>query len=370
MRLLLGLMLLISCQSRTQQRIGGPFENSHSIYQQIPGQLANADTTYGWKEPGQKLVISGTVYQADGKTPAKDVVIYYYHTNPSGLYVHDPRKKRSMAPNEKGQTHGYLRGWIKTGADGRYAIYTVRPGVYPTRDEPAHIHLTIKEPGLNEYYIDDMVFDNDILLSAAKRRNLENRGGSGILRTYRKDSVEYGKRDILLGLNIPGHPAARSHPVSGNSVGEEVFSFLPYHAWGPDKGTRTCPVCKYGKHYGILFFSGKNADWDAIEKWVSFLEKESSMKGKQLKCFFICEDKKVPGQASKLEYLGRSLNIQHVALTYVPTFDDEASEVKYNNINPAVNTTFIIYRDSKIIGNYSNLEPTEENFKRVTDLIK
>jgi protocatechuate 3,4-dioxygenase, beta subunit len=370
MRILLGLMLLISCQSKTQQRIGGTFENSKATYQQMPELLTNSDTTDGWKEPGQKLVINGTVYQADGKTPARDVMIYYYHTNTSGKYLHDPGKKRSMAPNEKGQTHGYLRGWVKTGDDGKYRIYTVRPGVYPTRDEPAHIHLTIKESGFNEYYIDDIVFDDDILLNAAKRRRLENRAGSGIVRTYRKDSVEYGQRDILLGLNIPGHPARKSKPVSGNSVGEEVFSFMPYHAWGPDKGTRTCPVCKYGKNYGILFFSGENADWDSIEKWITFLEKESKMSGSRLKCYFTCEDKNVHEPASKLENLGRTLNVQHVALTYVPSFDDEESEVKYININPAVKNTFIIYRNHRIIGNYSNLEPTDENFERVQGLIR
>ncbi len=370
MRIILGLLLLISCQSKTQQRVGGQFENSSATYQKLPSLLTSTDTSEGWKEAGQKLVISGTVFKPDGKTPAKDVMIYYYHTNTSGKYLHDPGKKRSMAPNEKGQTHGYLRGWVKTGADGKYRIYTVRPGVYPTGDEPAHIHLTVKEPNLNEYYIDDIVFDDDILLTAVRRRKLENRGGSGIVRLQKKERIEYGQRDILLGLNIPGHPSKISKPVSGNSVGEEVFSYMPYHVWGPDKGSRTCPVCKYGKNYGILFFSGKNTDWNAIEKWISFLEKESKMRNGQLKCYFTCEAKPVSEVVSKLENIGKILNIKQVALTYVASFDDEASEIKYNNINHSVENTFIVYKNRRIIGNFSNLEPTEENFEKLIELIK
>ncbi len=48
---------------------------------------------------------------------------------------------------------------------------------------PAHIHTSIKEPNIdNEYYIDEFVFDDDKLLTGAKRKALENRGGSGVLR--------------------------------------------------------------------------------------------------------------------------------------------------------------------------------------------
>ena len=32
----------------------------------------------------------------------------------------------------------------------------------------------------NEYYIDEFVFDDDVLLTGAKRKALENRGGSGV----------------------------------------------------------------------------------------------------------------------------------------------------------------------------------------------
>ncbi|MBC8107137.1 MAG: hypothetical protein H7Z14_11150 [Anaerolineae bacterium] len=182
-----------------------------------------------------------------------------------------------MAPNTLGQTHGYIRGWVRTGPDGRYAIKTVRPGTYPSNDEPAHVHATIKEPGRDEYYIDDFVFDDDTLLTTQKRLRMENRCGSGVLRLVRKDGVLVGERNIILGRNIPGHPHASAKAASsGRNIGEDVVSFIPFHAWGPDKGTRTCPICKYGWYHGILYFVGNNPNWDDTKAWLTFLEAESA----------------------------------------------------------------------------------------------
>jgi len=152
-------------------------------------------------------LITCIVYQLDGKTPAPDVLLYYYQTNTAGRYVHKPEEPRSMAPNELGQTHGYIRGWVKTDAAGKYFIYTVRPGIYPTRDAPAHVHFTVKEPNdIKEYYIDDVIFDDDTLLNASARSKLENRCGSGILRLTRKGEIYIGERNLILGLNIPNYP--------------------------------------------------------------------------------------------------------------------------------------------------------------------
>jgi protocatechuate 3,4-dioxygenase, beta subunit len=93
-----------------------------------------------------------------------------------------------------------LRGWLRTGADGRYRIETVKPGTYPTRAEPAHIHFTLTPPGQPERYVDDVVFEGDPLLTAAHRARLQQRGGSGIVRLSRDPSgVLRATRDIYLG---------------------------------------------------------------------------------------------------------------------------------------------------------------------------
>jgi protocatechuate 3,4-dioxygenase, beta subunit len=183
-----------------------PFENSAFTYIGMPTTIEDTDTSAGWKESGQKLYVHGRVFQQDGKTPAAQVLLYYYQTNVAGRYVHKPGEPRTMAPNVHGQTHGYIRGWVRTNALGEYHIYTVRPGVYPTRDAPAHIHITVKEPNdIPEYYIDDIVFDDDTLVNAAYRSKMELRGGLGIVSLKRLDSLQVGTRAIQLGLHIPGY---------------------------------------------------------------------------------------------------------------------------------------------------------------------
>jgi protocatechuate 3,4-dioxygenase beta subunit len=107
--------------------------------------------------------------------------------------------------------HGYIRGWIKSDEQGKYAIYTVRPGAYPGADEPAHIHPSIYEPGLElPYYLDAFVFDDDPLLTSAKRQSKRNRGGSGILQPVRRGDLEVARHDVILGLNIPAYPIGRT----------------------------------------------------------------------------------------------------------------------------------------------------------------
>ena len=165
----------------------------------MPQQLSWQTEIASASEPGERLEMSGIVYQADGKTPAPDVILYVYHTDATGHYT--------PAPNATGWTrrHGHLRGWMKTNANGEYKFATIKPAPYPSRDSPAHVHPTIKEPDKNEYYIDEYVFDDDPLHNREKRSQLENRGGSGIVRLSRSSGVWAGRRNIVLGLNIPDY---------------------------------------------------------------------------------------------------------------------------------------------------------------------
>lgn len=375
----LGALSLMGCDARgpataqptpAQRVVGGGIDGPDG-WQGVPAELSWQDTSPGWTQQGQRIKLTGTILQPDGRTPAPGVVLYYYHTNTQGRYIHDASEPRSMPPNELGQTHGAIRGWVKTGADGRYEILTVRPGTYPTRDAPDHVHATIKEPGLDAYYIDDFVFDDDPLLTAKERRKLENRCGSGVLRLVKVGDLFVGERDIILGRNIPGHPGAKPQGVvSGPNVGEDVVSFTPRHAWGPDKGTSTCPVCKYGWYHGVLYVVAKDPNWPEIKSWLAFFERESAAREDRLKVYFVYADPRGYNAAVRereLEALGRELGLKHVALTFVPSVTDEASEVALNRISPDVGSTMILYRRSRVIGTMLDAKPTPENFARVRE---
>lgn len=144
-------------------------------------------------EPGEPLVVEGTVYQADGRTPAAGVVLYFHQTNADGLYA------GGTDESEWSRRHGRLRGWLRTGADGRYRLETIKPGQYPSRIDPAHIHVTVLEPGADPYWIDDIVFTGEPGVDATYTAKRENRGGSGVV-TLKKtaDGRLAATRDITL----------------------------------------------------------------------------------------------------------------------------------------------------------------------------
>lgn len=197
------MLVTLSGQAQNKQ-VGGPCEGCEAIHEspvpfdKLESFLKMPDATWAGKKP---LGINGIVYKADGKTPAPGVILYIYHTDESGHY---PTKGNESG---WGKRHGYIRGWMRTDEKGTYKFVTLRPAPYPGRLDPAHIHITVKEPGLPEYYIDEYVFADDPLLTADKRQKLENRGGSGILTLKDVGNMYKGERHIYLGKHIPNYPA-------------------------------------------------------------------------------------------------------------------------------------------------------------------
>jgi protocatechuate 3,4-dioxygenase beta subunit len=195
-------LISFSCQAQKKYRIPGGCETCELMYVAMPSNINSVDTSAGWNEPGQKMMVSGTVYKLDGKTPAAGVIVYYWQTDNNGLY------SPSAAMDKGAARHGHIRGWVKTGADGKYSIYTIKPVSYPNSNNPAHIHILIKEPDIeNEYYIDEFVFDDDKYVTAQIRNNQTKRGGSGILHLKTNGNMQVAMHDIILGLNIPGYPS-------------------------------------------------------------------------------------------------------------------------------------------------------------------
>src|SRR5678815_4747756 len=112
-----------TANQKNTKHVGGNCEGREAIYEGAApfDRLTNTSTLPDYNETGPKLEISGIVYQRDGKTPAKDVVVYVYHTDQTGHYT--------PAPDAKGwgKRHGRLRGWMKTDKNGYYHFYTLKP---------------------------------------------------------------------------------------------------------------------------------------------------------------------------------------------------------------------------------------------------
>ena len=187
--------------STTRNLPSGGCEDCELMFVGMPKNLNAVDTSRGWVVEGQKLVVSGKILKLDQKTPAENVILYYYHTDMAGEYSY--KEGLPLAARR----HGYLRGWVQTGHDGQFNIYTSKPAQYPGGTTEAHIHILVKEPDINiPYWIDAWVFDDDPLLTQDLRKRLENRGGSGIMKLQLENGILRAEQNVILGLNVPGYP--------------------------------------------------------------------------------------------------------------------------------------------------------------------
>jgi protocatechuate 3,4-dioxygenase beta subunit len=197
------LWMCTSCNGQTRiettKNVGGGCEGCEAIFEYGDKILTSIDTLPEYENNVPKLKITGTVLKKDGMTPAENVILYIYHTNRQGIYE---TKGNETAWAKR---HGFIRGWVKTGKDGRYTFYTFRPAAYPNGNEPEHIHIIVKEPDKNEYYLDDYLFDDDPHLTKEIREERKNRGGSGIIKPKEKNGILLIERNIILGKNIPNY---------------------------------------------------------------------------------------------------------------------------------------------------------------------
>lgn len=150
----------------------------------------------GRDEPGEPLVVSGRILEADGKTPAAGVVLYVYHTDARGFYSEQDGNGRAPQPR--------LKGRMRTDDAGRYEFRTVKPAPYPGRRIPAHIHASVTGGGPAEQraerWIDDFWFDDDPLVTPEMRSKYAGRGSFSPILTLKRggDGVLRGARDIKL----------------------------------------------------------------------------------------------------------------------------------------------------------------------------
>jgi len=196
------LTILFSSCVNTQGKVnyhlvGGPCEGCEAIFEYGERTLTSVDTLPDFNDNGLKIKVRGTIYQNDGKTPAKDVILYVYHTDQNGIYA------TKGGETGRARRHGYIRGWVKTDRNGYYTFYTLKPGVYPDRSTPVHIHPTILEPNGKYYWIGSYHFEGDPLLTYKELHpSIPRGGGTGVLKLKREGNIWVGTRDIILGKNV------------------------------------------------------------------------------------------------------------------------------------------------------------------------
>lgn len=164
--------------------------DQNTFYDYTELQLNNTDTIPGFESKKNKLKISGTIYQSDGVTPAKDVILYIEQADEHGDF--DLRKE-----NDTRYVHN--RGWIKTDDNGQYTFYTYVPGNDRRYNQMQQLYPIVKEPSKTEYEIGTFLFDEDPLLSKLCRKRLAKKGDpTRILKLTMVDGLLVTKKDIVL----------------------------------------------------------------------------------------------------------------------------------------------------------------------------
>jgi len=140
-------------------------------------------------EAGERMIISGTVFGPDSKTPFQGVQILVYHTDTKGYYA-----KGSNSPR-----NARLKGSMITNAEGKYEFESIKPGPYPSGGIPAHVHYAVIQDSVVVQRF-ELLFEGDPNLTEDMKKRGTVEGGMVAVRKLEKDEngIWRGEYDLIL----------------------------------------------------------------------------------------------------------------------------------------------------------------------------
>ena len=165
------------------------------IYDYSEINLNHTDTVPGFNIAINKLKIKGTVYENDGTTPAKNIIIYIEQADEKGNYAIETYKGKRFMKH---------RAWIKTDNDGNYTFFTFIPGAaidpitFPKRRGLKKIYPVVKETNKPEYNLDALLFNDDPKLTKTCRKKLKRKGIDCILTPSKIGNIQVVEKNYIL----------------------------------------------------------------------------------------------------------------------------------------------------------------------------
>ena len=157
--------------------------------------------------------------------------------------------------------------------------------------------------------------------------------------------------------------------ASGPAIGSEAPAFDPQHVTGPDKGSHTCPMCKYGFLTGALIWVNTE-DLATVAPIAARLERAITEKGAaHVRAFVIYMNPTgAPAKEveSRLAAFAREAALSQVAVAYVPGPTDGKTSALYAiNPDPRVKNTVLVYRKRRVRDKFINLGSDGASLERL-----
>jgi hypothetical protein len=144
---------------------------------------------------------------------------------------------------------------------------------------------------------------------------------------------------------------------SGLNKGEYVSPFHPQHVSGPDKGTDTCPPCKYGNLPAVQVWFGGSEDTNNIMALAKVVDGAVAKNPENLKGFMIrvanCDT--CTNMAKMMGTDAEKKGMKNVAIAYVKA-DNEAIKNYKINLDAKVKNTVLVYKDRQVVAKFVNLK--------------
>jgi hypothetical protein len=170
-----------------------------------------------------------------------------------------------------------------------------------------------------------------------------------------------------------GGKAAPQAPASGVDVGGSMMPFQPTHVAGPDAGTQTCPVCKYGARPAVQVWFNTDSMKDAASIARDLDQAVTDHRSADLKGFLVFIHRGKGAQteyASELRLFAKRNKLRNVAVTYVSAPTDDAVRNYRINTDPKVKNTVFVYRDRKVATKIVNLMADARGLSELSSAIR
>ena len=135
-------------------------------------------------EPGEPLVVRGTVFTPVGEV-APNVVVHSYHRDAEGF---------ELGRNDRELTMWRLQGWAITDECGEFVFQTIRPAADHLGREAAHIHFTLVSEEYGNQWAPKVFLADDSLLSERDIARSQALGQFALLATPEKRGLPVVRR--------------------------------------------------------------------------------------------------------------------------------------------------------------------------------